>query len=57
MKQVNESLWKQLDVEKAKGCLYTCHVSEESMNYLKEFFRIMELLKKSEVEQTARLLQ
>lgn len=57
MKQVNEALWKQLDVEKAKDCLCTCHVSEESMNYLKEFFRIMELLKKSEVEQTARLLQ
>lgn len=57
MKQVNKALWDRLDIEKAKSCLYTCHVSPDSMNYLKEFFRIMELLKKSEVEQTARLLK
>ncbi len=57
MKQVDEALWKMLDIEKAKSCLYTYPSSPESRQYLKEFFRILELLKKSEVKQVPKLLE
>ena len=57
MKQVDEALWKMLDIEKAKSCLYNYPASPESRQYLKEFFKILELLKKSEVKQVPKLLE
>ncbi len=50
-------LWDSVDVEKAKLCLYTCHFNDSHMDELKKFIRNVELIKKSQVKQTAKLLE
>jgi hypothetical protein len=49
--------WDSVDVEKARRCLYTCHTSEQSMEELKKFIKTVELIKKSQVKQVAKLLE
>lgn len=49
--------WELLDVDSARRCLYTCHISEQSMEELKKFIKNVELIKKSQVKQVAKLLE
>ena len=49
--------WDLIDVDSARRCLYTCHTSEQSMEELKKFIRNVELIKKSQVKQVAKLLE